>query len=105
MSAFISLKILMKVYNEEFRAKTGMLDEDITPLESIVFTEEGVKKLLKDLSPNKASEPDCIGPRVLKESAEEVTPALVALFQSSMTSGEVLSDWKDALMTQHDDAP
>ena len=54
--------------------------------------------MLKNLNPNKACGPDGIGPRVLKELADEVTPALAVLFNSSLTSGIVPRDWKDALV-------
>jgi hypothetical protein len=87
-----------KYTQEEFRQKTGMEDLNVQPMENITFTEEGVRKLLNDLHPNKASGPDGIGPRVLKELSEEVAPALAVLFQSSMTSGVVPADWRDALV-------
>jgi hypothetical protein len=55
------------------------------PEESIL--EDGVKKLLKGLNPNKASGPDQISPRLLKELHQEVTPILTHIFQISLKTG------------------
>ena len=46
----------------------------ITPMANILFTKEGVEKLLKNLDPTKASGPDNISTRILKETATEVAP-------------------------------
>ena len=56
----------------------------------------GVKKLLNNLNPHKAMGPDGIGPRVLKELSHELAPGLCHLFQKSLDSGIVPSDWKTA---------
>ena len=37
---------------------------------------EGVQKLLANLKPNRASEPDAIPAHILKELAADLTPAL-----------------------------
>lgn len=42
---------------------------------------EYLTKLLKDLNPNKASGPDELTPRILKELHEEIAPAVTFLFQ------------------------
>jgi len=47
---------------------------------NINITEEGVKKLLLNLYPNKACGPDGITQRFMMIVAEEVTPALTLLF-------------------------
>ena len=49
--------------------------------------------------PSKASGPDQISPRVLKEVAEEIAPALAILFQASLNTGIVPADWRTALVT------
>lgn len=84
---------------EEFLQKTGMQPLDIPPMEEILISEEGVKKQLHNLNPYKATGPDGIGPRVLKELADELAPAIATLFRSSLSSGEIPSDWRDALVT------
>ena len=45
----------------------------------------GVQKLLHTIKPNKASGPDSIPCRVLKEAASELAPALVDIFNSSLS--------------------
>ena len=46
---------------------------------------EGVKKLLQGLKPHKASGPDNIPTRFLKEAASELAPALGLVFAASLT--------------------
>ena len=82
--------------SEEFLNKTGMSDGTAPDTESILISEEGVRKLLANLNPNKASGPDQISPRVLKELATELAPILTVIFQSSLSTGCVPSDWRDA---------
>jgi len=48
------------------------------------------------LNPNKAAGPDEIKPRVLEELATEITHILTLIFQISLESGVVPSDWKTA---------
>ena len=69
-----------KRYTEEFMQKTGMHDCDFSAMEDIEISEQGVTTLLQNLNPHKACGPDGIRPRVLKELAREIAPALVALF-------------------------
>lgn len=65
----------------------------------INITEEGVKKLLLNLNPNKACGPDGITPRLLKTVAEEMAPALTLLYRNSHNSGTLPLDWKMAYIT------
>ena len=60
---------------------------------------EGVKKLLQGLKPHKASGPDNIPTRFLKEAASELAPALGLVFTASLTQGRVPDDWKTADVT------
>ena len=60
------------------------------------ISEEGIRKLLKGLDPNKACGPDGISSWVLKELADEVAPILTLLFQTSMDTGTVPEDWISA---------
>ena len=57
------------------------------------ITPEGVKKLLSDLKPNKASGPDQLPATFLKECAKELAPILLAIFNQSLNSGDLPSDW------------
>ena len=56
----------------------------------------GVRKLLRSLKVKKSCGPDNIGPRILKELADELAPCLTLLFQSSLNSGIVPADWRIA---------
>ena len=58
----------------------------------------GVSKLLRNLKPHKATGPDGIPARLLKETAIEIAPAVSLLFQTSLDQGNVLASWKTALV-------
>ena len=60
---------------------------------------KGVLKLLKNTKPHKATGPDNIPGRLLKEAAEELVPGLSHLFQISIDSGRIPQDGKSALVT------
>ena len=64
----------------------------------ISITTTGTENLLKNLNPNKASGPDEISPKLLKELHHEIAPILTKLFKSSLHSGIVPDDWKSALV-------
>ncbi len=64
------------------------------PIANIHISTEGVFKLLQNINPSKASGPDSIPGRLLKECAREVAPALRMLFQRSVTTGQLPDDWK-----------
>ena len=68
--------------------------ENDIPLLSI--GEEGVFKLLQNIKVDKAAGPDELPNRVLQECAAEITPAVTAIFQKSVDSGELPEDWRDA---------
>jgi hypothetical protein len=53
---------------------------------------------LKDLNPHKASGPDQIPTRLLKLCASDLAPAIARVFQTSLNSGTVPSDWKLAVI-------
>ena len=56
----------------------------------------GVRKLLKNLKPHKATGPDDISQRFLKEIAEPLTPVLTLIFSASLNQGKAPDDWKEA---------
>ena len=56
----------------------------------------GVQKLLHTIKPNKASGPDSIPCRVLKEAANELAPALADIFNSTLPVRTLPDDWKTA---------
>ena len=66
---------------------------------NIEIGRDGVLKLLKKINPNKASGPDMIPARILKDLAEELAPFLTEIFQRSLADGEVPMDWHSAYVT------
>ena len=64
----------------------------------LTITEVGVKKLLDRLKPQKASGPDRIPNRFLKELSDVLSPVLSALFNQSITAGEIPLKCKHALV-------
>ena len=56
----------------------------------------GVAKLLSNLNVSKAAGPYSVRPIVLKELSQVITPVITIIFQTSLDSGTVPSDWKKA---------
>ncbi|XP_072030539.1 uncharacterized protein [Amphiura filiformis] len=68
------------------------------PISKIHVNCHGVAKLLRNLKPHKASGPDGVPAKLLKEVAEEIAPAVTLLFQASLDQGTVPSTWKEAVI-------
>jgi hypothetical protein len=89
-----------KTYSsDEFSTKTNMPPSDYPIIDNVDITVKGVRKLLQNLKPGKAPGPDSINPRILKELADEIAPILTTIFQSSIDTGLLPTDWKDANVT------
>ena len=58
---------------------------------------EGVKKLQQDLDIHKATGPDNIPTRLLKDYADKMAPILTLIYQASLP--EVPDDWREANVT------
>ncbi|MCS5551394.1 MAG: reverse transcriptase family protein, partial [Gammaproteobacteria bacterium] len=67
-----------------------------TTMNPITVTENGVLKLLQRTNPHKATGPDNIPARLIKELAPELTPAITFLFQTSLNLGKVPKEWLNA---------
>jgi len=63
-------------------------------LNCITFDCTEIFHLLKNLKVTKATGPDGISARVLRECAAELTPSLSRLFRISLQSGQLPADWK-----------
>ena len=59
----------------------------------------GIIKQLKNLNQNKATGPDELPARVLKETAEQRAPIITHIFQQSYNTGKLPNDWLQALVT------
>jgi hypothetical protein len=64
----------------------------------ITVTVNGVKQLLTNIDPYKASGADMVPARFLKEFATEIAPALTLIFNASLRQGIVPSEWKEAII-------
>ena len=98
-------KAKAEIFNRQFysaftpddNAPLPPLDLDAHPvMPDLQFHVAGVTKVLKDLKPHKASGPDDIAARYLKETADIIAPALTAIFNKSYDTGVVPGDWKCA---------
>ena len=58
-------------------------------MDNIVVSVNGVIKLLRNLKSFTASGPDGIPTMLLKETAEQIAPAVTLLFQASINQGRV----------------
>ena len=88
--------------NQQYCSVFSAPNRDIPPInspestefiESIDIHEEGVLNLLRKLDPSKATGPDKISSRFLKEFALEITPALTLFFVNSLSQGDLPSDY------------
>ena len=90
-----------EVSREDFSQnyKIPTVKSQFPPLDNINITLNGNTKLLKDLKPNKSPGPDNLGPRLLKELAEDIAPLRLMIFRKSLATGEVPDDWRTANVT------
>jgi len=65
----------------------------------ITVTTHGVYKLLDGIKVHKATGPDGIPGRLLKELASNLAPIFTTLYQASFDQGRVPSDWKMVFVT------
>ena len=86
---------------EEFHEKCKIDDDDtmFEPMKEIDITVRGIEKLLAGLNPSKATGPDGLPPRVLKELSTQLAPILTMIYKLSLKSGKIPTDWRQALVT------
>ena len=70
--------------------------ENTSTIAHVEISESGIAKLLRDVDPSKASGPDNIPNRVLKECADSLAPALTLIFQRSVDTGTLPNVWLKA---------
>ena len=70
------------------------LDPPLPRMPYLEITPPGIEKLLQNLNASKATGPDEIPARLLKECSKELAPVIAALYQQSLDEGEVPEDWK-----------
>ena len=87
------------VFTVDNSLNTPMSSTSLFPdIPAISVTLNGVIKLLQNLKPYKASGPDKIPTRLLKEGAKEIAPSLVLLFQASLKQSIGPTEWKHAFV-------
>ena len=64
------------------------------PLEDVAITAATVKQKLTELRPTAAAGPDGIHPRILRETADALSPILAHMFRGSLDAGIVPRNWK-----------
>ena len=82
--------------NQPSRTKTLTMYLAYPDMDDIHVEEEDVKKLLHRTSPRKATGPDYIPARVMKDCASELAPILTIIFNKSLQEGTVPNDWRHA---------
>jgi len=65
----------------------------------LVITVKGTQKLLAGINTTKAQGPDMMSNTILKNCAEQLAPGLQRIFQCSIDSGKLPSDWLHAFIT------
>ena len=89
----ICLDKLQQYFNqnipEKFKCKYPQMPE-------IDLNLNGIIKLLSNLRPDKAAGPDEIKPVVLRELRNEIAPVIQLIFEKSLATGKLPSDWTKA---------
>jgi hypothetical protein len=76
--------------------RQGFKQKPTSPQLNLKIEQKGIEKLLRQVNPNKASGPDTIPNRILKECAEPIAPILQIILQQSLSTGDLPKDWRDA---------
>ena len=97
--------ILNKYFSTVFTTET----DAVTPtagdragnsrVSTVRITEHEIKKKIMKLRASAAAGPDEIGPRVLQELVNEVSAPLTEIYRSSLATGDVPEDWRQANVT------
>ena len=104
---FTSAQDKAKVLLDEFKSVFTIEDTSFIPwlgrstskIPDLTVGVSGVRKLLYKLKPHKASGPDGLPNRVLKELSHELAPSLTALYNQSLSSHSLPEDWKHAFIS------
>ena len=96
--AEILLKQFKSVFTPDSNPSPNQTDhiQQCPDIEQIIISQDGVTKLLQDIKTEKATGPDSIPNLVLKECAKEISPAITSIFQASLETGKLPTDWTNA---------
>ena len=86
------------VFTKENLDNLPELHKEFPDMPQITFSKEGIAKLLKNVKPDKASGPDKIPAKFLKEAADDLAKMYQHLFYQSYSTGSLPSTWTHALV-------
>ena len=81
---------------EDTTSLPNLGESKIPSMPNIHISENGVHKLLSKLNDHKAAGPDAVPPRLLRQLADIIAPALTRIFQISLDKGAVPKEWRTA---------
>ena len=94
--AKILLAQFKSVFTRDDGAQLPATTNQYPPCPPITIHASGVAKLLHNLQPHKASGPDCLPNLILKNCSQNIAPILALIYQRSLDSGRLPSDWLTA---------
>ena len=97
--ARLLLKEFCNLFNIEDVSVIHWLGRPPVKVTPIQVQSYGAKKLILQIKPHKASGPDHLLKRVLKELAHELAPSLTALYNQSLSTHVLPEDWKRAFIS------
>ena len=89
-------EMFSNVFTEECLDSLPKVETNLSIITNINITQEKVYEKIKSVKENKASGPDDISARVLKEAARELALPLFIIFKRSFNYTEIPEDWKIA---------
>ena len=94
-------KYFNSVFNEYDKSllNPAFSPDAIRDLSYIELTEQDILRVLRDLNVNKANGPDGVSPFILKECKHELSEPLCVLFNKSLCTGCLPSEWCRANVT------
>ena len=96
-NAKILLEQFQSVFTQDNSSPLAKIrGEPFPDLEKLLIDEKGVAKLHRNLNPAKASGPDNIPNIILKTCADNIAPSLTAIFNCSLKTGQLPTDWLSA---------
>ena len=89
--------VFIDVFTEEnFDVPPSLPSHALPPIDEIQLSVERVKDQLRKINPNKATGPDGIVSKVLKDNANSIALMLTSVVQQSLDTATVPSAWKEA---------
>ena len=95
-----------KILNRQYQSTFTKEDDDQIPSPSItpypnMGEIDGIRTFLQKIKPRKATGPDDILARILKDCASELAPILTIIFNRYIQESTVLEDWRQFSKSLH----